>query len=101
MVLLCCTPDRRTLPSLEIFYALPIELWLNRGENGFETILQVSDVYFKGLADGDGDGDVDLLGMEYDELRDDHPVRLTWDGRDGQRQSVAAGVYLYRLQVGN
>ena len=25
--------------------------------------------------------------------------RLTWDGRDGQGQAVAAGVYLYRLQV--
>ena len=64
-----------------------IELWLNQGENGFETILQVSDVYFQGLADGDGDGDVDLLGMEYDELRDDHPVRsvIMWlnDGAAG------------------
>ena len=27
--------------------------------------------------------------------------RLTWDGRDVQGQSVAAGVYLYRLQVGD
>ena len=26
--------------------------------------------------------------------------RLGWDGRDGQGQPVAAGVYLYRLQVG-
>ena len=26
--------------------------------------------------------------------------RLGWDGRDGRGQSVAAGVYLYRLQVG-
>ena len=64
-----------------------IELWLNRGEDGFETILQVSDVYFRGLADGDGDGDVDLLGMEYDELRDDHPLRsvIMWlnDGAAG------------------
>ena len=25
--------------------------------------------------------------------------RLTWDGRDAQGQSVAAGVYLYRMQV--
>ena len=38
-----------------------IELWLNRGEDGFETILQLSDSYFIGLADGDGDGDVDLF----------------------------------------
>ena len=41
-----------------------IELWHNRGEDGFETILQLSDVYFEGLADGDGDGDVDLLMIE-------------------------------------
>ena len=41
-----------------------IELWLNRGEDGFETILQLSDGYFRGLADGDGDGDVDLLVVE-------------------------------------
>ena len=40
------------------------ELWLNRGEDGFETILQLSDTYFLGLADGDGDGDVDLLVVE-------------------------------------
>ena len=40
------------------------ELWLNRGEDGFETILQLSDSYFLGLADGDGDGDVDLLMIE-------------------------------------
>ena len=24
---------------------------------------------------------------------------LTWDGRDGQDRPVAAGVYVYRLQV--
>ena len=41
-----------------------LELWHNRGEDGFETILQLSDVYFEGLADGDGDGDVDLLVIE-------------------------------------
>ena len=46
--------DRRTL-----------ELWHNRGEDGFETILELSDVSFRGLADGDGDGDVDLLVGEY------------------------------------
>ena len=27
--------------------------------------------------------------------------RLTWDGRDTRGQSVAAGIYLYRLQVGD
>ena len=41
-----------------------IELWLNRGENEFETILQLSGGYLIGLADGDGDGDVDLLVVE-------------------------------------
>ena len=41
-----------------------LELWHNRGEDGFETILQLSDVSFEGLADGDGDGDVDLLVVE-------------------------------------
>ena len=41
-----------------------LELWHNRGEDGFETIFQLSDGYFLGLADGDGDGDVDLLGVE-------------------------------------
>ena len=27
--------------------------------------------------------------------------RLVWDGRDAQGQPVAAGVYLYQLQVGD
>ena len=40
------------------------ELWLNRGEDGFETILQLSVGWLVGLADGDGDGDVDLLVVE-------------------------------------
>ena len=44
------------------------ELWLNRGEEGFETILQLSSSYFLGLADGDGDGDVDLLVVEINDL---------------------------------
>ena len=38
-------------------------LWLNRGEDSFETILQLSD-FLVGLADGDGDGDVDLLVLD-------------------------------------
>ena len=41
-----------------------VELWLNRGEDGFETILQLPGSYFIGLADGDGDGDMDLLVVE-------------------------------------
>ena len=59
------------LLDLAFMEGLTTELWINRGENSFETILQLSDVYFKGLADGDGDGDVDLLVMEIDNLRDD------------------------------
>ena len=58
------------LLDLAFMEGLDLELWLNRGENGFEAILQLSGVYFSGLADGDGDGDVDLLVMEYDTLRD-------------------------------
>ena len=57
----------------------PVELWHNRGEDGFETILQLSDVSFFGLADGDGDGDVDLLGREID----DEPSHLTLWFNDG------------------
>ena len=41
-----------------------VELWHNRGEDGFETILQLSVGWLVGLADGDGDGDVDLLVVE-------------------------------------
>ena len=48
-----------------------LELWHNRGEDGFETILQLSDVFFAGLADADGDGDVDLLVRRIDPLRDE------------------------------
>ena len=44
-----------------------LELWHNRGEHGFEAILQLSDVVFRGLADGDGDSDVDLLVGEVDD----------------------------------
>ena len=44
-----------------------LELWHNRGEDGFATILQLSNVGFIGLADGEGDGDVDLLVTEYEE----------------------------------
>ena len=48
-----------------------LELWHNRGEDGFETILQLHNVVFIGLADGEGDGDVDLLVMEREEYEDE------------------------------
>ena len=56
--------DGDGLLDLAVQRGLTLELWHNRGEDGFETILQLSDVFFWGLADGDGDGDVDLLGGE-------------------------------------
>ena len=56
-----------------------VELWLNRGEDGFETILQLSDGWLVGLADGDGDGDVDLLVGE----RDDQSSNVTMWLNDG------------------
>ncbi|MCY3668683.1 MAG: T9SS type A sorting domain-containing protein [Gemmatimonadetes bacterium] len=62
--------DRDGLLDLAFSNGGTTELWLNRGEDGFETILQLSDGYFLGLADGDGDGDVDLL--VFDILPDDH-----------------------------
>ena len=58
--------DGDGLLDLAFEEGLNLELWHNRGEDGFETILQLSDVYFEGLADGDGDGDVDLLVGEID-----------------------------------
>ena len=59
-----------------------LELWHNRGEDGFETTLRLSGVWFLGLADGDGDGDMDLLGAELD---DQTPHAMVWlnDGPDG------------------
>ena len=56
--------DGDGLLDLAFSERLSLELWHNRGENGFETILQLSDVLFRGLVDGDGDGDVDLLVVE-------------------------------------
>ena len=56
--------DGDGLLDLAFREGLALELWHNRGENGFETILQLSDVSFGGLVDGDGDGDVDLVVVE-------------------------------------
>ena len=59
--------DGDGLLDLAFAEGLNLELWHNRGEDGFATILQLPNVYFVGLADGEGDGDVDLLVMEYDD----------------------------------
>ncbi len=59
--------DGDGLLDLAFQEGLNLELWHNRGEEGFATILQLSNVGFIGLADGEGDGDVDLLVWEYDD----------------------------------
>ena len=59
--------DGDGLLDLAFEEGLNLELWHNRGEDGFATILQLPNVGFIGLADGEGDGDVDLLVMEYDD----------------------------------
>ena len=59
-----------------------LELWHNRGKDGFEPILQLSGVFLLGLVDGDGDGDADLLVQEND---DTWSKATLWfnDGDDG------------------
>ena len=59
--------DGDGLLDLAFEEGLNLELWHNQGEDGFATILQLPNVRFIGLADGEGDGDVDLLVMEYDD----------------------------------
>ncbi|MCY3668019.1 MAG: FG-GAP-like repeat-containing protein [Gemmatimonadetes bacterium] len=59
--------DGDGLLDLAFEEGLDLELWHNRGEDGFATVLQLPNVVFIGLADGEGDGDVDLLVMEYDD----------------------------------
>ena len=59
--------DGDGLLDLAFEEGLNLELWHNQGEDGFTTILQLPNVRFIGLADGEGDGDVDLLVMEYDD----------------------------------
>ena len=65
--------DGDGLLDLAFAEGLNLELWHNRGEDGFATILRLPNTGFVGLADGEGDGDVDLLVMEYDdESLDNH-----------------------------
>ena len=79
------------LLDLAFVEGLTTALWLNQGKNNFETILQLSDVFFEALVDGDGDGDVDLLVVGYDPLRDDAiwSEAIMWinDGAAGFAQS--------------
>ncbi len=59
-----------------------LELWHNRGEDGFESTLRLSGVGFVGLADGEGDGDVDLLVHELDD-ESSHVILWINDGDAG------------------
>ena len=75
--------DGDGLLDLVLFEGLSSELWLNRGEDGFEPIPQLPRDFF--LADGDGDGDVDLVEVE-GEWRDEsfELFSLTLWANDGQ-----------------
>ncbi len=59
-----------------------VELWHNEGEDGFASTLQLSGVKLLVLADGEGDGDVDLLVHEPDDLSS-HVILWINDGDAG------------------
>ena len=63
--------DGDGLLDLAFAEGLDLELWHNRGEDGFVTILQLPNTGFVGLADGEGDGDLDLLVTGYEEYEDE------------------------------
>ena len=63
--------DGDGLLDLAFEEGLNLELWHNRGEDGFASILQLPNTGFVGLADGEGDGDLDLLVTEYEEYEDE------------------------------
>ena len=63
--------DGDGLLDLAFEEGLNFELWHNRGEDGFATILQLPNTGFVGLADGEGDGDLDLLVTGYEEYEDE------------------------------
>ena len=63
--------DGDGLLDLAFEEGLNLELWHNRGEDGFATILRLPNTGFVGLADGEGDGDLDLLVTGYEEYEDE------------------------------
>lgn len=76
--------DGDGLLDLFLYEGRSSELWINRGEAGFEPILQwPHDVWLIGLADGDGDGDVDLVVVEVEEDVE------SWDGEWDESLSLA------------
>ena len=104
-VLLNTTSDEATAVAETIGDAQPVSFALGANyPNPFNPATTIP------LSVAAGTGDVDLtiynvLGQPVRQVwagplaAGEH--RLAWDGRDGQGQSVAAGVYLYRLQVGD
>ena len=85
--------DGDGLLDLAFEEGLNLELWHNRGEDGFATILQLPNTVFVGLADGEGDGDVDLLVWEYEEYEDEAhthegPSQATLWSNDGDAAFV-------------
>ena len=77
--------DGDGLLDLVLTDGLITELWHNRGEAGFEPILQLpSGAWPLSLADGDGDGDVDLVVSELEGEWEDATRSVTLWANDGE-----------------
>ena len=72
--------DGDGLLDLVVTEGLTVELWYNWGD-GFDSTLQLFDVWLVGLADGDGDGDTDLLVQGLDDAQS-HVILWINDGYD-------------------
>ena len=73
------------LLDLVLTEGLITELWYNRGEAGFEPIMQLpSGAWLLSLADGDGDGDVDLVVAELEGEWEDATYSATLWANDGE-----------------
>ena len=98
--------DGDGLLDLAFEEGLDLELWHNRGEDGFATVLQLPNVVFIGLADGEGDGDLDLLVMEYEEYEDesqhshDGTSQATLWFNDGDAEFVRSDRFTLDSEVG-